>query len=836
MFTLYEIASPHSNEKKANQEAPLFSGQEEVYFFDASSELPASLVGGKAANLQKISHVHGIVIPPWAVFSVLMFQQFLEETNLFSIISELDSLCISPEENTLSIKILSDKIQTWISESPLSSSLSLKISKAYESLIAFVNKSDPIFAVRSSGVTEDCNFSSCAGLYDTFLNVRGVENIINAIKSVWSSSFKLSVIQERIRLGLKQTDCLMGVILQEQVDARASGTVSTLVLSNNYPGIQISGNYGIGESVVSGEVNVDEWILHPAKGYILEAIQGNKEFCHNLNSQGGTEKRILTNSKRKDFVLSRHELTNIFDQVKLIKEYYSCDVDVEYAFDQKGELIILQARPLVKVTLDYVCVDQAEELSAIGHGLYSVAGVATGRLVFVESLEQLESEIKLEPNDIVLAYVTTNVWSQYLVNIAGLITREGSPCSHPILLCRERQIPCVIGIADGFEQLITYSGEIVTIDGFNKCVYQGKVPIKKVSQSDLSRQFETVAVREWPELSTSLPHLLHNKMAVEYEGAYWRRTPTYPVVGFQQELNMLRFDIVPALLNKEGKIQISAKVIDDYACCELKPFSDYVALFEGFEIKDLEQFNENHQKCIQMFEDYSSRCIASKTDWENYINSYARLRAFIWLGDALRSYALRKVEEIGAQIELPAFYLEECAKEIQSKIPEMDVEMHQKLHELAFKFQEIPIYEHVEGLKDNHEEFYQEIETIGKKYRFEHKISLDKNLDLNFVYTQLKKEIEAVRKGKIFTTKKTPIPERIFLPEKNKLKRWLQTSIKNRILQSDSHHIDARAKEIARPQFLELGEVLVKKGLLNSSEEIFNCSLKTIEENITESK
>jgi phosphohistidine swiveling domain-containing protein len=802
-----------------------------IYFHDTTANLENAFVGGKATNMKKLGQIQSLSIPPWFVISSSVFQQFLVENDLIRTICELDLLCQNPQENSADIQRLAHKIRMLIQEKPLSQELYVKIKEAYEKLSLSSLSRHPSFAVRSSGIMEDSAASSCAGLYDTQLNEREIDPIIAAMKSVWASSFNPRVIQERIRLQLKQTQCQMGVIIQEQIDARSSGVISTLVLSNNYPGIQISGNYGVGESVVSGEVSVDGWVLHPTKGYILEEIKGSKESCHLLSSHEGVEMSNVPEEKRAAFVLDHIELSSLFSQVQNIKDHYDCDVDIEYALDQNGSVFILQARPLVNVQANeirVVDVENINELNIIGRGHFSVAGVATGRLVFVESLEALEKEeIILQPQDIVLAYVTTNVWSQYLGHVRGLVTREGSPASHPILLCREKQVPCVIGITNDFERLIAHSNQTVTIDGFNKSIYSGEVKTKIASQNDLLAQFQPVSIREWPDLSTSLPHLIHNKMAVESGGIYWRRTPTYPVVGFQKELNLLRFDLVPDLLQKKD-VKILSNVIDGYTCCELAPFSDYVSLFDGFDPDKALEFNQKHNKCIETFLKLSEIATRSKQAWHDYIDAYAHLRSYIWLGDALRSYAQRKVEEIGMDMELPLFYLEECAKEIQASLPEIDTQMHLDLRELALQFQESPFYEDVGTLKNNNAELYQHVEAIGKKYRFEHKISLDKEIDLNVAYTRLKREIDTVIQGKSLSTDKTTDPTRNLLPEMDQLKKWLRVTIWNRILQSDSHHVDARAKEIVRPQLVQLGNALLQTGHIDSAENIFNCSIEEV--------
>lgn len=803
-----------------------------VFFGDTKVPLTADVVGGKAANLQKLGQIEGINTPKWFVLTTEVFKQYLRDNNLIDLIDRLDILCADPEKNSLEITQLTAKIKEAIVTGKMSAAIFLKISAAYEELKKMVKSSQARCAVRSSGVTEDGTISSCAGLYDSFLNCQSVDEVTEAVKGVWASSFNERVVQERIRLRVAQSNCFMGVIVQEFVDARASGVVSTLVLSNNYPGIQIAANYGLGESVVSGEVSVDGWIIHPTKGYILEMIRGEKEFCHVPDGKKGTKIIEVASKDRERLVLSTNEAHNLAQQVARIKAHYRCEVDVEFAVGVSGELFILQTRPLVAVISDKVLVVDPKETKKhkeIARGLYSVPGVTSGKLIFISSWNDLATgKMRLTKDDIALAYVTTNTWSQYLNNIRGLVTREGSPSSHPILLCREKKIPCVIGIHHAFEELIQNNGRMVTIDGLNKAIYEGIVPSKEANSADLMNQFKSIEIRKWPNLDESLPHLLHNKMVVEHEGKYWRLTPTYRLTGFQLELNMRRFEVVPFLVKKEGSVKILAQVIDGYTCNEMVSFEKYVALFEGFELKDAVAFNEAQSQCMQDFIKLAETFTLDPTHWYKYIETYARFRAFIWLGGGFRSYAERRVDEIGSAMELPSFYLDECMQVLQAAIHEIDTVMHRDIYEFAKRIQHKSLPKDVKDLKVSDLELYKELEGLSQKYRFEHNISLDVPLDLNLVFNRVKQEIETLRSGGVLTTSKHIDQNRDLLPEVPELKEWLRLSIWNRILQSDAHHLDARAKAFVRPKLLELGRLLVEREILDEPEEVFACSVEEI--------
>lgn len=811
---------------------PIDENNTTIFLGSNNDLISLDLIGGKAANLQKLALIPSVSVPQWFVVSSKLFENYLRDNDISDLVKLLDYLCLNYTKNSTKIADLSDTIKQKIHIGFLDADICEQVNTACKTLIKKMENTNCSFAVRSSGVIEDDLTSSCAGLYDTFLNCQNIEEVIDAIKKVWASSFNMRVIEERVRLKIKQIDCLMGVIVQEQIDAKVAGVISTMVLGNNYPGIQISANYGLGESVVSGEVTVDSWVIHSTQGYILEQIIGSKEVCHLLNSKGGTKEVNVSVNDRNKAALKGHEIYELAKKATLIKKYYGCEVDLEFAIDQKNKIFLLQARPLVLMNSEKIIIvdpQYIDKYKKIASGLYSVPGVKQGRILFVNSLDDLSNgKICPTQDDIVLAYVTTNVWSQYLTHVQGLITREGGPSSHPILLAREKNIPCVIGIQNAFEDLIDYNRKVVTIDGFNQVIYEGSVPTREARKEDFFQQFESITVREWPNIKNSLIHLLHNKMVVEEEGKYWRRTPLYPVAGFQKEINMRRFEVVPSLVGKQGQIEIMAKVIDGYTCTELAPFEEYVALFDGFSLDDMECFNVTYQNCMNEFLKLAKEFNFDSEHWKNYINAYIRFRAYVWLGGAYRAFSERKVDLIGINIELPLHYLEAASRALQSEIPEMDIEMHQTVHKIALQVATIDFPETIDELQTLFPEVYKKIEDISSQFRFENILSLDRPIDLTIVYEKIKQEAQAIWEGSIFATDKEIDEKRIFFPEFPELKAWLRLSIWNRILQSDSHHIEAKARYLVRPKLIQFGQILVQEAILEDPEEIFLLSIDQV--------
>lgn len=783
---------------------PPMSSDQPSIIHPSPSRLAVGEIGGKAFNLFKIKEFS---VPPFFVVPTTLFKQFLETQAIFPLLDELNILCKNPQENEYRIKNSSEKIKEAVLKREFPDSIRSEILHSYKALLKETG-SAARFAARSSGVIEDSAASSCAGLYDSVLNFQGEIALLSAVKEVWASSFNLRIIYERIKLALGQLECMMGVVVQELIEAAASGVVSTVVLGNHYPGIQISANYGMGVSVVDGEITPDAWVLHKDQGYILEQFLGSKQNKISLNGESGLQTIPVEGADRAKFCLSVEEVSEIGKIVQEIKRRYDSEIDVEFALGPQRKIYILQARPLalLKNETEVVDLEGHSDTHPIARGRFSVPGVSTGKLVFVPSWDALaEGKVKVLPGEIAIAFVTTNTWSQHLANIRGLITCEGSPSSHPILLCREKGVPCVIGLSeDDFRTVLSRQGQIVSLDGHNQVIYSGSVATKKANVSDLLQRFKTLEIRQWPTIEQSLPSLIHNKMVIFHEGRYWRKTPTFPIVGFQAEINLRRFEQIGQLLNLPN-VQVEAKVIDGYVCALLVPFDQHVALFESMSIQSAHIFHKNQRKCMRQFLQISQNFELRQDVWEKYVELAAKFRAYIWLGGGLRAFAERMVDELGIRMGLPNYYLEECAHLLQSQIPELDTDMHKEIHQLALEFENLNLPPDVAQLEKENPIAYKKVEKIALDYRFEHQISLHLPADLNIAFRRILSEIDHIKAGHVFSTNKTEQKDRTILPN-TELSQWLQISIENRLLQSDSHHLDARSKALVRPKLLALGE------------------------------
>lgn len=811
---------------------PSFSFAERFTYFPNGKETALSEIGGKAENLNFLQKISDIQIPPWFCISSKAFQQFLLDNHLESAIKDLEELCSNYSENEEAILKLGKSIRDSIIFAEMKQSLLQELQEAYIKLKGDTSEKDFSVAVRSSGILEDLPNSSFAGLYDTYLNRKGFDDIRTAIKQVWASSFNPRLIFERARAGIKQEQCLIAVIVQKMVDAKAAGVATSIELSSNYPGIEIAANYGLGESVVGGEVSVDKWLVHSEKNFIIKSIIGDKQYYNILNNELGLTQLETESSKQAELSLDNETVLKIADQVKLIKSYYGCEIDTEFAIDKKGSIFFLQARPLVAINTSKIFVVDPEDVKnhkIIASGEYSVPGVTYGRLKFIEKWEELAKKTEsIQMDEIVVAYVALNYWSHYLTQFKGLITKQGGPTSHPILLCRERQVPCLIGIGEDFENLRKYNGQEVTLDGISRVVYAGKVALKEASPADLAKSFETVEIRPWPSFEKRKTELMKANFLFEEEGKFWLKNPTHPLRKLFQEIHLKRFDRIPEIVNGVNPLRVDKKVIDNYVCFALIPTEKAVEAFNGMSLQECEVYSKNHEKNMQDYLQITENFELDPIIWQKYLDIFIDYKAYYWLAEVFRLYLDREIEIQASALALPQCFLDECSAYAQSQFEEEDIHMQREIYELASRMRSLPIYENVLELKKEFPQIFDEIETLGKRYRFDRDISIEKPLDMHLVYNRLLSEIKENENGKSFVTSKNNPTCKKFFPQNPVLRRWIYLSIYNRILQSNSHHYQMRGQWKVREKLLELGEYLTSLGILKKADHIFDLSSEEI--------
>lgn len=323
------------------------NGPKVTYWLSEIDESHVSFVGGKNANLGRLYRL-GMPVPPGFCISVFAFDRFLEMTGIGKQI--LDRLSDIRPENVNEIQEASKEVRKKVEEADIPEDLRQALLAAYREFCAREGGNVSV-AVRSSGVSEDMASASCAGLFETYLNVQGENSFLVHVKKVWSSAFTDRVLVYKMKKGIRLAEGL-GVCVTKMIDAEVAGVVFTANPNNGDTTYAIvEANWGIGESVVGGgaegTVIPDRWIVRKDDLAIEERILGRKSKAVTLKEDGGTQEKDLDIFRQRQFCLTDEKIREIVRLAVEVEKCYRFPQDIEFAVDQKGLTYLVQTRPVI---------------------------------------------------------------------------------------------------------------------------------------------------------------------------------------------------------------------------------------------------------------------------------------------------------------------------------------------------------------------------------------------------------------------------------------------------------------------------------------------------------
>ena len=455
-------------------------------------------VGGKNASIgEMIQHLAslGIKVPGGFATTTGIYKEFLAQNNLDEKISKaLASLKIN---NISALEKTAKQIRSWIIATPFPKEFEKEIAEAYSKL------KNVAVAVRSSSTAEDLATASFAGQQETFLNVKGLKNVIQAIKMVFASLFTSRAIAYRQHQGFEYSKISISVGIQPMVrsDKGVSGVMFTLDTESGFDQVVlITASYGLGEALVQGQVNPDEFcvskpLLEKNKMAILQRRLGNKAvkmvYANTTNPRTSIKKTAVSEVDQLRFCLNDQEIQMLARQAMLIENHYKTPMDIEWAKDGvTGELYILQARPeTVKSqtqqhqTLERYQLAKKSKVLTEGQSIGQRIGSGVARIIL--DPKKLKD---VKPGEILVTDMTDPDWEPIMKRAAAIVTNRGGRTCHAAIIARELGIPAVIGCGDATKRI--KNGEKVTVscaEGQTGYVYQGILPyeIKKVSINDM---------------------------------------------------------------------------------------------------------------------------------------------------------------------------------------------------------------------------------------------------------------------------------------------------------------------------------------------------------------
>ncbi len=471
------------------------------------SDVP--LVGGKNASLGEMIHYlvpKGVSIPGGFIITSEGYRHFIKENGLEDVIrNKLSSLDTTNLKNLYS---RGEAIREAIKKKEFPEDLKNEISAFYEKMEKEYGKNVDV-AVRSSATAEDMPDASFAGQHETYLNIRGKKQLLEAVRASMASLFTNRAISYREDKGFKHLNVYLSVGVQKMVrsDLGSAGVVFTLDTESGFRNvILINGAWGLGELIVQGEVTPDEWLVFKGNldkdfNPIIDKRIGKKNKKMVYSKAKGTKSTRIgkTDGKeQKSFVLSEKEILKLARWCKIIEDHYSerngkwMPMDIEWGKDgRSGELFILQARPeTVHASRDFT---KIKEYSLKGKGKELAKGasilsrIASGN---ARVIKDVKGASEFRKGEILVTEMTDPDWEPIMKIASAIVTDKGGRTSHAAIVSRELGIPAIVGSGDATKKI--RAGQKITVDttGSEGIVYEGELEFK-ITERDVKKVPET---------------------------------------------------------------------------------------------------------------------------------------------------------------------------------------------------------------------------------------------------------------------------------------------------------------------------------------------------------
>ncbi|MDQ7790952.1 MAG: phosphoenolpyruvate synthase [Clostridia bacterium] len=525
------------------------------------------LAGGKGANLGELTGISEIAVPSGFIVTTAAYRCFLQSDSRLgeAIRALLRDLSLSDPDYISKVAVAGKQIRDIIRQpgAVIPDCIVQEIRQRYGRLADKAHMPDLPVAVRSSASAEDLPDASFAGQQDTYLNVRGEEAVLDAVRKCWASLFTDRAISYRLEKKYDHLQVEMAVVVQRMIRSVKSGTAFSVDIETGWSArhgttagvVYLDVGEGLGEGIVSGRQTPDNYLLAVAPDGQLEILEkrlGAKEEMVVFDEQaGGTRTLNVPEALRRKFSVTDEKAREIARVVLSVSEHYGDMRDIEFAIDDRDQLWITQARPetvfageeprIIKQKKKIVRRDMMKQAELLCSGTPG-SGAASGRLVMIDARDPLELSAQMSrvrPGDILCAEFTTPDMVPAMQVVGGFITAVGGSTSHAAIVARELRKPAVVGVGKtALETLRQVLQEIpdvtVTVDGEAGRVYRHPFPLEDV----LVETGESVDIDELPETRTKIGLILANPFVA-------RR---FPIAGYRSHygVSLLRAEFVLA--------------------------------------------------------------------------------------------------------------------------------------------------------------------------------------------------------------------------------------------------------------------------------------------------
>jgi len=497
-----------------------------IYWFKELSKKDVAIAGGKGANLAEMASLR-LPIPPGFVVAASSYKSFVEQTKIQKIIlRELAKLDI---EDTETLQNTAEKIQELILKTKMSIAIEEAIISAYKNMsidievykaanhealkLIKAGRDIPSVAVRSSATAEDSPEASFAGQNATFLNVKGADNVVKAVKECWASLFTARSIYYRVKNNFPHEKVFIAVVVQKMINSTKSGIMFSInPVTNNMDEIVIEAGFGLGEAIVSGSVTPDNYIVDKQTMNIAQKNIKRQEwmFITDINL-GRTVKKTLSQERGSQQKLTDQEIIKLASFAKKVESHYNFPQDMEFAIEDSS-IYIVQTRP-VTTTEKKTEAKETREIpkgDAILEGLAASPGIASGTVKIVHEVKDLS---KVQKGDVLVAVMTKPDFVVAMERATAIVTDEGGITSHASIISRELGIACVVGTGNATK--ILKDNQEITVDAYSGKIYSGLV---KVEHKQVIQEITNIPTKTKIYMNLGIPEEIEKYKHLPFDG------------------------------------------------------------------------------------------------------------------------------------------------------------------------------------------------------------------------------------------------------------------------------------------------------------------------------
>jgi len=428
-------------------------------------------VGGKGASLGEMSSM-GLPVPGGFVVTSRAFRHFLIETGIEQpLFSNLENLNV---DDNNALEQASKKARALVMKAKMPASLKERIRESYQKL----NGGGMVVAVRSSATAEDLPDASFAGQQETFLNIKGEKNLLDAVQKCWASLYGARAIYYRAKQGFDDRSVNIAVVVQQMINSEKAGVMFTSHPVTGEPLTIIEGSWGLGEAVVSGSVSPDKYVYDQRTENVIDKLIAQKKTEIVSDGEHGTKTLEIGKERQETPVLSDDEVARLATYGKVAETHYGIPQDVEWSI--VGETIyILQSRPITTIRSGTTSVKtETGEGKILVKGQGASPGMATGRVVVIRDVKDTGS---VKAGDILVTKMTNPDMVPAMQKVAAIVTDEGGMTCHAAIVSRELGTPAVVGTRNATS--ILKPGQLVTVDGEKGFIYEGALETPAQAQA-----------------------------------------------------------------------------------------------------------------------------------------------------------------------------------------------------------------------------------------------------------------------------------------------------------------------------------------------------------------